>query len=598
MNTYDAINAHLHHFVLPERRILVRQWLVDFLADNPRLTMFAAAQAGCQVLGRWGTDVLCESRGEPWTTRPLPATRSEWEAEGYRVPENALPLVLTHLDGSQEEMFLLFDVELVDQQRVGSVDHAALRAPAAPHGLTPGLADFALHLSERERVALSNLWRICAVLEWSDGVDPGARGRIETAGPDLRCRPCPQLRAEDACYRLLVHPDVPRSRFMPLVLDLVARLLGSWIQGRREGASRRTNRVEQVSDAEVAVVSHVVARRLGLGDPHAGGEPDVPDEIDWGRVVETAQVMEDLLEGKQNPLLPVSGSTGLTRTTPRLLVEDPYRETSRELGSIRDEAARQVAERWLLDFVAGNGRFPVSTALALGLQLHHRWGAGVVGDPSRRDWAHLIELRSVEEWQVRGWVPRPDAAELLVPSGHGREVRYLLRDDVLVADRLAALESEAEVEPDNVALFRPGPADAPELREFAELIPRREVEMLRNLWRTRLLPVLPSSDARTEPPCETHVRFPVTCREGESVTLALMRIMATAALAHEMDAAPVCGFEAALVTEVAARRLGVEYESPPIVEEALTRGGDVRFRWDVVYQTAATVENILSGFPD
>lgn len=597
MNVYDVFHAQLNHFVLPGQRVLVKRWFVDFLVANPRLPAFAAAQAASQLLSRWGADVLTESLGETWTTRPLPATRSEWQADGYRVPDDAQPLMLSHLDGSRTEMFLLFDVELVDEQLVGTIDHLSPREPAAPFGLSPSLSEFSFHLGERERVALSNLWRICTVLEWSADVDPVREGQIEKAGRHLRCRPCSQLRSEDACYRLLIHPDVGRSRAMPLILGLMARLLGSWIQGRREGIPRRSNPVEQVSDAEVAVVSHIVGRRLGLGEPHVRGAPDVPEDIDWGRVVETTQVMEDLLEGKQNPLLPVGTTDGQTPVTPRLLVKDPYREVARELNEIRDEGERQVAERWLLDFVAGNGRFPVSTALALGSQLYHRWGADVVGDLSRRDWLDTIELRSVEEWRARGWVPRPEAAELLVPSGQGREAHYFLRDDVLVADRLAALESEAEAEPDNVALFRPGPADAPALAEFAELIPWREVEMLRNLWRYRLVVSLPTSDPGAADPDVTHLRFSVDQVEGESVTVGLIRMIATSVLTHEMGTAPVCGWEAALVAEVAARRLGVEYHPASLLEEALTREEGIQFRWDVIYQTAATVESMLSGFP-
>ncbi|QGU04311.1 hypothetical protein [Corynebacterium comes] len=598
MDPYDAINVQLTHFVPSGHRGLVRRWMLAFLVSNPRLPIFVAAQAGCQLLSRWGTDVLQENRDESWTTTPLPATRTEWESDGYRVPDHAQPLVLTHLDGSQVELFLLFDVELVNEERVGTVDHTAVREPAEPHELAPTLSEFSLHLGERERAALSYLWRLGATLNWATGGDSGTPGWIEEAHHGRPCRPCPEVRGEDACYRIVIHPDVERTGVMPLVLELVAQLLGNWVQGRREGTPRRSIPLEQISDAEVAVVSHLVALRLGFGSRHLVGDLDVPDGIDWGRVVETAQVMEDLLQGLPNPLLPLAGTTEGTPTEPRLLLQDPFREVGRELNSRENRREREIAERWILDFVAGNGRFPLPTALALGWQLYHRWGTGVVGDPSRQDWVGTIELRSAAEWKVRGWVPRPDAVELVVPSGHGREVHYLLRDDVLIADRLAALESKAEAEPHNSALFRPGPDDAPALREFAELVPWRELQMLRNLWRNRILPCLPTSQAAPDGAGPTHLRLEVPHREDQSVTLSVIGLLATKFLTHEMDASPVCGLEGALVADIVARRLGVDYTPSPLVEEALSRGASIQFRWDVVYQAAATVENILSGFPD
>lgn len=597
MDPYDAIDAHLSNFIPSEDRALVRRWLVDFLAANPRLPVFAAAQAACQLLSRWGTDVLRESAGEEWTVRPLPASRREWESDGYRVPEDAHPLVLSHLDGSRMEAFLLFDVDLVDESLVGTIDHAAVREPAAPHELAPTLSEFAADLGERERAALSYLWRLGAVLERTGDAEAQSPGWIERSHRDSPCFPRPDLHGEDACYRFVLRRDVRGAAAMDVVLELVATLLGSWVQGRREGLARCNNPVEQLAGAEVAVVSRLVGARMGFGGRSAGGPPDVPEEINWGRVVETAQVMEDLLQGIPNPLFSVAGPCEQASPSARLLVEDPFREVGREISGIADLREREDAERWLLDFVAANGRFPLATALALGWQLRRRWGSEVVGDPARRDWIACIELRSVAEWRSRGWVPRPDAAELVVPSGHGREVHYLLAEDVLVADRLAALECMAEPEPENLALSRPAPADAPALAEFAELLPRREVEMLRNLWRNRLLPHFADGDGGPEPVEGTHLQLPVTGREDGSLMLSIMEMLAGGLLTHEMDAAPVCGWESALVAEITAGRMGVEHRPSPLVEEALGREDAINLRWEVIYQTAASVENVLAGFP-
>lgn len=604
MKPYDAISSHLNHFLRREERMVVRRWLLEFLVSNPRFPVTAAAQIGDQLIGRWGSDILRESRGETWSTNPLPATREEWEADGHRVPEDTRPIVINTIDGCSLELFLLFDVELADRELVGTVDHTAVAEPAQPHEDAPTLAEFAPHLGRRERAALSYLWRIGTVLEWAEGSGHGATGWIETAGRDHRCRPVPQLRGAEACHRIVISRDLEGPVVLHRVLALVARLLSSLIQGRREGISWGGGFAEQIPESEVAVVSHLVGMRLGLGVPQDTEELDVPDEIDWSRALETAQVMEDLLQGLPNPAFPVGGTTGHTRSLPQVLVEDPYREVGQQLSNGLQAAEREAVERWMVDFVAGNGRFPLPTALALGWELYRRWGTQVVGDDSRHDWVGTVELRSVEEWEVRGWVPRPEAEAMVVPSGQGRAVDYLLRDDVIVADRLAALESEADPDPENLALFRPGPADAPALPQFAELIPRREVEMLRNLWRERIIPTLTAGDG-VEPGVpeihgQAHHRMAVLPAVGQSPTLAAIEELALRSLAQDPetgldDSAPK--WEIALVSHITARRLGVEYVTCELVERALSRGSETPpLRWGAVFRTAATVENTLNGF--
>lgn len=601
MKPYDAISSHLNHFLHPEDRVLVRRWLLEFLVSNPRFPVTATAQIGDQLIGRWGTDILRESHGETWATNPLPATREEWEADGHRVPEGTRPIVLNTIDGCRLELFLLFDVELADEELVGTIDHTAVAEPAQPHELAPTLVEFAPHLGRRERSALSYLWRIGTVLEWAEGSGHTSAGWIEGTGPDHQCQPVPELDRDAACHRIIISRDLEGPAVVHRVLVLLARLLGALIQGRREGISRGSGLVEQIPDTEVAVVSHLAGLRLGLGVPQDTEDLAVPDEIDWSRALETAQVMEDLLQGLPNPAFPVAATTGHTRVAPPVLVRDPYREIDQELADSQTAAEQEVVERWMVDFVAANGRFPLPTALALGWALYRRWGSAVVGDPSRSSWVGTIELRSVEEWQVRGWVPRPDAQAMVVPSSQGRAVDYLLRDDVVVADRLSALESEAEPEPENLALFRPGPADAPALPQFEGRIPRREVEMLRNLWRERIIPYLPGAEPSTpEAGGQAHHRLEVIPVAGQSLTLAAIEELVLRSLAQDPETgidedAPK--WEIALVSHIVARRLGVEYETCGLVEQAFGRdAGAPPLRWGAVFRTAATVENTLNGF--
>lgn len=605
MNLYEMINPHLTQFILPEDRAFVRRWLLEFLIANPRLSASAAAQVGCQLLSRWGTDVLRESREESWSTRPLPATRDEWVSEGYRVPEDARPLVIHTPDGCRLEFFLLFDVELVDHDLVGTVDHEAVREPAEPHELAPTLLEFAAHLSERERAALSYLWRIGAVLEWADEGDSDSPGWVEQGNQGQPCRPSPETRGEGACYRILLHPSVEGPAVMHHVLPLVAGLLGALIQGRREGAPHRVAPAEQISEAEVTLVSHIVGMRMGFGSPWKTAELDLPRAIDWGRAVMTVQVLEDLLQGLPNPLFPTAGFIERTPQGPPLLVQDPFHEVGRGLEARRHRKDRKIAEQWMLDFVARNGRFPLPTALALGWQLYQRWGVDVVSDFSRPYWVDVIELRSEDEWQARGWVPRPDASAMIVPSGRGREVHYYLRDDVMVADRLASLESESEPDPENLALYRPGPADAPALAEFADLIPRREVELLRNLWRERIIPCLPTHGgpdlSSLEIHGQPHHRLEVTPHAGQSATLAVLEELSIRGLENGWGAARddvTPAWETALVLEITALRLGIEYEPSPLVAEAISRGSAAPLRWGRIFRTAATLENSLNGFPN
>lgn len=604
MKPYDAISAHLNHFVLAEDRVLVRRWLLEFLVSNPHFPVTATAQIGNQLISRWGTDMLRESHGETWSTNPLPATREEWEADGHRVPEGTRPIVLDTMDGCRLELFLLFDVELVDEERVGTIDHTAVADLVQPHELAPTLAEFVPHLGRRERSALSYLWRIGTVLEWAEGSGHAASGWIESSGREHSCWPVPELGRDEACHRIIISRDLEGPAVLHRVLILLARLLGALIQGHREGMSRGSGLVEQVPDTEVAVVSHLVGRRLGLAVPQDTGQLAVPEEIDWSRALETTEVMEDLLQGLANPVFPGAVTPGHTRAAPPVLVRDPYRAIGQELTGNRSAAEQEQVERWLVDFVAGNGRFPLPTALALGWGLYLRWGSIVVGDPSRSSWVGTIELRSVEEWQVRGWVPRPRAQAMVVPSAQGWAVEYLLRDDVVVVDRLAALESAAEPEPENLALFRPGPAAAPALPQFAELIPRREVEMLRNLWRGRIIPCLPDAEG-TGPDApelqgQAHHRLELTPAAGQSPTLAAIEELSRRLFAHDpetgiSDTAPE--WEIALVTHITARRLGVEYQTCDLVEQALSRGvGAPSLHWGAIFRTAATVESTLSGF--
>lgn len=605
MNLYEMINPHLNQFMLPEDRVFVRRWLLEFLVANPRLSVSAAAQAGCQLLTRWGTDVLRESIDESWPTRPLPATRSEWSSDGYLVPENARPLVIHSQEGCRIELFQLFDVELVDRDRVGTIDHEAVREPAEPHDLAPTLLEFSAHLGARERAALSYLWRIAAVLEWADEGDSELPAWVEQGNHTQPCRPCPETGREEACFRILIHPSVEGPAVMHQVLSLVAGLLGALVQGRRERTPHRVAPVEQISEAEVTLVSHLVGLRMGFGSEWETAELDLPREIDWGRAVKTAQVLEDLLQGLPNSSFPVGGSIAGTPQGPPLLVLDPFREVERDLDALRHRKDRAIVEQWMLDFVARNGRFPLPTALALGWQLYQRWGVDVIGDVSRPYWIGIIELRSEDEWQVRGWVPRPDASALIAPSGRGREIHYFLRDDVIVADRLASLESESQPDPENLALYRPGPADAPELTEFRALIPQREVEMLRNLWRDRIMPCLPTQGGTDlslpEFHGQPHHRLEVAPRAGQSATLAVLEELSIRGLENELGDAHgrlTVAWETAIVLDIVARRLGIEYEPPLLVEEAISRRSDTPLHWGPIFRTAATMENSLNGFPD
>lgn len=128
--------------------------------------------------------------------------------------------------------------------------------------------------------------------------------------------------------------------------------------------------------------------------------------------------------------------------------------------------------------------------------------------------------------------------------------------------------------------------------------------MLRNLWRERIIPYLPDAEG-AEPGVpeirgQAHHRLEVAPSAGQSLTLAAIEELALRSLAQDPETgidenAPK--WEIALVSHIAARRLGVEYETCELVEQALGRGAHAPpLRWGAVFRTAATVETTLSGF--
>lgn len=628
MNLFDAINAHLQLITLPEDRALVQRWFLRFLVANPRYSALQAAEIAVQVSSRWGLDVIRDSICEDWVTRPLPATRREWESDGYRVPRDARPLLVTGEDGRQHELFLLFDVDLVREDLVGAVDHDPVREIAEPAEGACDLGQFALHIDERERRAFSHLWKVGTVLEWADvpvdeDVHLGPLGWIEPVNRHPSCRPQPTLRPDTACYCLRIHPDAEGPEIVGLGLSLTARLLTACTQGRRAGEQLCGTGEAQVSDLEVGIVTWAVGKRLGFGEHHANvdtfrfienpsGLP-APRDVDWGRIVETVSVMEDLLCGDLDPMLSVADRERPATDAGPGLAHNPFGVVGSELALFKADEHGETAERWVVDFVAENPRFPVGTALALGWQLYRRWGASVTGDVHRLDWVGAVDVRPVEDWALRGWVPRPGASLLVAPGTHGREVYYLLHDDAVVADRLTSLQSAAQVKPRPLPL-RPGPPNAPALEDFAALVSPRELEMLRNLWRTEIIPVIvadldtgsETDLGRMTPP----YRLPVVVEEGVNPMPAVIALLSNWVLAWELgviDSAPVIGWrywaasewESALVAHLATRRLGIDCGRCDRVEEALGRRDTVPglIRWDMVYHAAAKVEDLLRGFP-
>lgn len=631
MNHYDAIDAQLRSIRLPEDRGLAQRWFLHFLADNPRFTAIQAAEIASQVGSRWGTDLMQESFGEDWITRPLPATRAEWESDGYRVPREARPLLITGENGRQVELFLLFDVELVHEDLVGTVDHDIRREPAPPAEGASDLAEFALHMGKRERHAFSHLWKVGALLRWADvpvdapAPERGALGWIEVAQQQDTCRPEPGMRIEDACCCLVIHPDAEGTEVVGQALSLIAQLLLALMQGRRAGERLCVNGEAHVSDLEIGIVSWVVGRRLGFGSHHANvdafrfiehlSEVPAPDDVNWGYITETIGVMEELLCGEGHPDLHVP-----PRPRPAIddvpgLVSDPFEVVDRELAMRKADTDGEAAERWMLEFVAANPRFSVPTALALGWQLYRRWGSAIAGDDSRSEWAGTVDIRSVEEWSVRGRVPKPQAVLLVAPGTHGQDVYYLLRDDSLVANRLAALQSSVDEGCDHSLPVREAPHDAPALDEFDGLVTPREKEILRNLWRGEMIPVIVDSEEdktrlsahRLAPPHQ----LPVIVQEGVNPMHDIIEHLANWVLAWELGVlhtAPVVGlrfwaateWESALVSHLVTRRLDLgDEERFPLVEQALSREETVPglIRWGLVYHAASRVENLLLGFP-
>ena len=155
--------------------------------------------------------------------------------------------------------------------------------------------------------------------------------------------------------------------------------------------------------------------------------------------------MEDLLCGGLNSCLTAPPPAPDSDAVPGL-THDPYGTIGKELALDKAGEHGEAAERWMLDFVAENPRFPMGTALALGWQLYHRWGMSVAGDASRLNWIGTVDVRPVEEWALRGWVPRPGAELLVAPGTHGQAVYYLLRDDAIVADLVTAFRFDGDAD--------------------------------------------------------------------------------------------------------------------------------------------------------
>lgn len=615
MNRPAAVNLamvddRLRSIDAPGTRALLERWMLTFACTHTRFPIDEALLLGWQWGQRCGHETIATSGREPWCARPMPATAAEWSADGCVVDPDTLPLVLEGEDGELVEYHVLYDTVTVEEERSVYVDHFPELEPLDQHPKADGHREFEDVLTVRERLMLSHLWQIGAVVGWDA---PEEETLTRVVAEEYRGLPGPDILVR----RLLIRPDTGGVDVMTLVLRFLAETAWLMVLGRHLGEVVEEPLAEVSTPLELGLAVEVTRRRTGVGRQYANMDgyrfleeetgPPAPEELRWWLVYEVAQLMEDLLLGD-------GLGEDWEEDDPAEVHADALRHLDRLMAEVPEEREDLVTS-WLRDFVCDNPRFATEQAVALGWQLYERFGDIMAENPRLRGRTGDLELRTEEEWTVRGRRVRDDACPLFAPGSHGGVVAFLLSSDTEVVDTLGDLTSD---ETDSDFFHHRAPTDdTPELESLHGYVSDYELDLLRNITRMGVRPemvyglepddLVPWSD---EEEGNEVCYMPLVVDEDRSVMrIAMDRVvnMLMADLLGEFEDAEFSDgrfvvsstlVEEELAVLIVAHRLGLDEE--PILDEAWDFFfGDVSpadVRWGLVYLAAGNLDHLMRGY--
>lgn len=615
MNRPAAVNLamvddRLRSIDAPGTRALLERWMLTFACTHTRFPIDEALLLGWQWGQRCGHETIATSGREPWCARPMPATAAEWSADGCVVDPDTLPLVLEGEDGELVEYHVLYDTVTVEEERSVYVDHFPELEPLDQHPKADGHREFEDVLTVRERLMLSHLWQIGAVVGWDA---PEEETLTRVVAEEYRGLPGP----DTLVRRLLIRPDTGGVDVMTLVLRFLAETAWLMVLGRHLGEVVEEPLAEVSTPLELGLAVEVTRRRTGVGRQYANMDayrfleeetgPPAPEELRWWLVYEVAQLMEDLLLGD-------GLGEDWEEDDPAEVHADALRHLDRLMAEVPEEREDLVTS-WLRDFVCDNPRFATEQAVALGWQLYERFGDIMAENPRLRGRTGDLELRTEEEWTVRGRRVRDDACPLFAPGSHGGVVAFLLSSDTEVVDTLGDLTSD---ETDSDFFHHRAPTDdTPELESLHGYVSDYELDLLRNITRMGVRPemvyglepddLVPWSD---EEEGNEVCYMPLVVDEDRSVMrIAMDRVvnMLMADLLGEFEDAEFSDgrfvvsstlVEEELAVLIVAHRLGLDEE--PILDEAWDFFfGDVSpadVRWGLVYLAAGNLDHLMRGY--
>lgn len=311
---YLATDHRIRHVTDPLARAGLERWILDVVAANPRFTVDQGVVAACQLVQRWGIDIVSDDARRGLLVRPVLHTEAEWLARGKLVHRGARPVQLPGSLGGRVDCFLAGDVAPApwagDDGRWPVVD-ALAQTPfrhRRPHPLAPRHEEFREVLNHYERTLLGHVWAIGAVVEWDPELDYETLGWIRNGRPDRRWPPRPDGSVDEAYFRLGINPDPGEAHVMTVIVGLLAEIMALTVLGRWRGTPvGADDGVEEPDVLELGLITHLTARRLGLREEvrdrtvrtYLRGEvvEPAPDTLRWNLVFEAAELLEDLLRG-------------------------------------------------------------------------------------------------------------------------------------------------------------------------------------------------------------------------------------------------------------------------------------------------------------
>lgn len=646
-----AIDDRLRSIDDSATRAVLERWLLTFACAHSRFRLDEALLLGWQWALRCGFDCIARSGEEPWCAHPMPATATEWSADGGLINPDSLPLVLPGEDGEVTEYHVLYDTVTVEEDHSGAFDSYPEVVPLPAHPLAHDYGEFDGLLVDDERTMLSHLWRLGLSVEWGTR-QTGSVTWVEDGVGDLNFPPYPGMHGRQAFKRLFIHIDTEGWDVMTLVLRHLAERAWMAVLERHLGHEVDVPITNVSIPLELGLAVEVTRQRVCAGESYANmdayrylGEdttPPAPPELRWWLIYEVAQLMEDLLLGRGSYLWsapddgddeyeeleevqdedPDTTDTADTDDTDdeeaAVVFSEPLRHLDRLMWEVPVDEDHEVA-CWLRDFVRDNPRFTPSQAVALGWQLWERFGEMHISDPEFRGSTRELDLRSVDDWAGRGRAAAEGARPLYAPGPDEETLTFLLAEDTEIVDTVADFfaglgEDEGN---DNDYYHHRAPAEGtPELDSLHGHVTDYELALLRNVTRFHIHVEMAGWDVYDDDDLapwggdDNGTYLPVIATQECTVMRMAMNRVVNVVMAHLLgdlgDTHIVNGrfevdcslLEEELAVLICAHRLGLE-EAPDSDEASDFFLADIApddVRWGLVYLAAAHLETLLRGY--